>query len=74
MSRNRKQTIRDKNDTRRSKQELCNKLSSLERNPTSNDDRVSRLYAMLQSTDKGANRIGKHSKNFFNENIKMNHD
>jgi len=29
---------------------------------------------MLQTTDKGAVRIGKGAKNFFNEHIKMSHE
>ena len=38
-------------------------------------DRISRLYALLQTTDKGANRLGSSpKKNFFNEHIKMSSD
>lgn len=50
-------------------------MESLEHKSKSRDpDRISRLYAMLQSTDKGAQRAHKNSQNFFNERIKMSND
>ena len=35
---------------------------------------MTRLYALLQTSDKGASRIQKNSSNFFNENIRMSTD
>ena len=63
LSNNRRETLREKQEKRTSKQELCNKLDSLERNKSVSPSRVSRLYAMLQSADKGAKMLGSSQKN-----------
>ena len=67
----RRDNLKDKKDRRTSKQELCSRLYSLEGNNSPSPDRVSRLYAMLQSTDKGVNRLRQNQRLYFNENIKM---
>ena len=46
----------------------------MEPNASKSPDRIHRLYAVLQSTGKGASRFGKASKDFFNEHIKMNQE
>ena len=69
-----KESQEEKKDRRTSKQELCLKLDSVEPNASKSPDRIHRLYALLQSTGKGASRFGKASKDFFNENIKMNQE
>lgn len=54
---------------------LCDQLKKMEKSNSPSPSRISRLYAMLQSSDKGVNRLNrKHSKNYFNENIRMSRD
>ena len=43
----------------------------MEPNSSKSPDRIHRLYALLQSTGKGASRLDNKAKNFFNEHIKM---
>ena len=72
---NKRETMREKQERRTSKQELCKRLKSLEPDKSLSPDRVSRLYAMLQSTDKGASILSQNTqKNLFNEHIKMSKD
>ena len=67
-------SIRNQKEHRTSKQDLCQRLGRLEGNRSPSPTRIARLYAMLQSTDKGAARLDhKQGKNFFNENIRMNY-
>ena len=66
-----RETMREKQDRRTMKQELCSRIDTLESRSPQND-RVSRLYAMLQSSDKGATRLNRNAKNLFNESLKMN--
>ena len=71
LQRTAKEAQEERKERRTSKRELCLKLDTMEPNSSKSPDRIHRLYALLQSTGKGASRLDNKAKNFFNEHLKM---
>ena len=77
MSKNAGESRQTRQSKKANKQELCHILDTLDTRKIDigSPDRLSRMYALLQTADKGANRLGSNpKKNFFNEHIKMSSD